>query len=264
MSRWSAERLRIGLAPDRVDLARLRFGLRREPARQHSVACTPKAGEAAWQAALGAMDEALAGFGARGGPVAVVLSNHWVRYLVLPWQHDVTSAAELRQLARLRFEHTFGTAVAHWEIRICDSGYGRPYVACAVDAALIAELRARLAKHGLRLASLQPLLMAAYNDVRRELRGSTALAIVEPGRVCLSLMNQERWLDVSSRRVGDDPAAVVEQELATMDTASMPPRIDVLLVGSGAAWTARADRPARLLGRPGGAGRRSLAMCGVA
>jgi hypothetical protein len=264
VSRWSVERLRIGLAPERVDLARLRVGLRREPVRQHGAACAPRAGEPAWQPALDALDQSLAAFDLRGGSATAVLSNHWVRYAVLAWQPEVTAPAEVRQLARLRFEHTFGAAAAGWEIRICDGGYGRPYVACAVDAALIAELRARLQRHGVRLASLQPLLMAAFNEVRRQLAGSAALVIVEPGRVCLGLTDGERWLDISSRRVGDDPATAVEQELATMDAASVPTRIDVMLVGDGAAWSERTERPARLLGRPAGAGRRSLAMCGVA
>lgn len=262
MSPWSAERIRIGLAPDRVDLARLGFGPRRKAIRQHSVACAATAGEAPWQAALDALDAALAEFASRGGSVTVVLSNHWVRYAVLPWQPEVTSAAEVEQLARLHFDRSFGPAAAGWTIRNCDTGYGAAHVACAVDTALIAELRARLAAHGLRLASLQPLLMAGYNEVRRSLTGNTALAVVEPGRVCLGLLDQDRWIDIASRRAGADPALAIEQELATHGSAA-PPRLDVLLVGEDTPWAERAGLPTRLLGRPDPGSRRSLAMCGA-
>ena len=263
MSRWSAERLRIGLAPERIDLARLRFGLSRNAARQSSASCTPKPGEAPWQAALAALDGALAEFGSRGGSAAVVLSNHWVRYAVLPWQPSVTSAAEVEQLARLHFERCFGAAAAGWTIRTCDRGYGAAHVACAVDSALITALQACLAAHGLRLATLQPLLMAAYNDARREFSGSTAFAVVEAGRVCLGLLQQDRWLAIASRRAGADLSEAIEQELATLDADAVPPRLDVLLVGADTPWSAPAARAVRVLGGPQARGR-SLAMCGAA
>ena len=263
MSRWSAERLRIGLAPEQVDLARLRFGLSRSAARQSSVSCTPKPGEAPWQAALAALDGALAELGSRGGSAAVVLSNHWVRYAVLPWQPSVTSAGEVEQLARLHFERNFGAAAASWTIRTCDRGYGAAHLACAVDTALIAALQACLATHGMRLGTLQPLLMAAYNDARREFSGNTAFAIVEAGRVCLGLLQQDRWLAIASRRAGADLGEAIEQELATLDTDAVPPRLDVLLIGADTPWSAPAARAARVLGGPQARGR-SLAMCGAA
>jgi hypothetical protein len=263
VSRWSAERLRIGLAPERVDLARVRFGLSRETARQSSVSCVPKPGEAPWQAALAALDGALNESGSRGGAAAVVLSNHWVRYAVLPWQPSVTSPAEVEQLARLHFERSFGAAAASWTVRTCDRGYGAAHLACAVDTALITALQACLAAHDVRLGTLQPLLMAAYNDARREFSGSTAFAIVEPGRVCLGLLQQDRWLAVASRRTGADLGEAIEQELATLDTDAVPARLDVLLVGAETSWAAPATRAARLLGGPAARGR-SLAMCGTA
>ena len=263
MSRWSAERLRIGLAPERVDLARLGLLSTRKVTRQSSVVCTPKPGEAPWQAALGALDGALTEFGSHAGSAAVVLSNHWVRYAVLPWQPSVTSAAEVEQLARLHFERCFGAAAAGWTIRTCDRGYGAAHVACAVDSALITALQACLAAHGLRLATLQPLLMAAYNDSRREFSGSTAFAVVEPGRVCLGLLQQDRWLAIASRRAGADLSEAIEQELATLDADAVPPRLDVLLVGADTPWSAPAARAARVLGGPQARGR-SLAMCGAA
>lgn len=263
MSLWSAERLRIGLAPERVDLARLRLLSTQKLTRQSSVSCAPKPGEAPWQAALAALDGALAEWGSRGGSAAVVLSNHWVRYAVLPWQPSVTAAAEVEQLARLHFERNFGAAVSGWTIRSCDRGYGAAHLACAVDTALITALQACLAAHGMRLSTLQPLLMAAYNDARREFSGNTAFVIVETGRVCLSLLHQDRWLAIASRRTGADLGEALEQELATLDADAVPPRLDVLLIGADTPWSAPTARAARVLGGPQASGR-SLALCGAA
>lgn len=261
MSRWSAERLRVGLAPERVELARLAWWPGRPPRRQCSLPCTPKPGEPPWQAALEAIDAPLAEIGRRGEAVAVVLSNHWVRYLVLPWQAELTSTAELDRLARLRFEQTYGAAATGWAVRVGDGGWGAAQVACAVDAALVDALRTRLAAHGLRLASLQPLLMAAFNDTRRELAKDGALAVVEPGRVCVGVRAQRRWVEIASRRAGGDPAGTIEQELATLGAADAASPLDVVLVGEPAGWSAPASRQARLLGRPGAV--RSLALCGA-
>jgi hypothetical protein len=264
VSRWSAERLRIGLAPERVDVARLapRFG--RGAAIEHSVACAPRAGQPPWQAALDALDALLTELGSPKAAVAVVLSNHWARYAVLPWQPELLRPAEIEQLARLRFEQTLGPAAAGWTIRTRDGGYGAAHVACAVDSALIDELRTRLAAHGLRLASVQPLLMAAYNEERRGFNGASAFAIVERGRVCVSLLNRGRWVEITSRRAGDDPAETIEQEMATWDAATVPAQLDVLLVGDDVSWRPRGDRPARLLGAADASGlHRSLAMVGA-
>ncbi len=263
MSRWWPERLRIGLAPDRVDLARLRLGPSRQPVREFGVVCTPKTGEPPWRAALDAMDQSLLQFGRLGGTAAVVLSNHLVRYAVLPWQPELTRSSEIEQLARVRFEQTYGPAAAAWTIRTRDCGWGQAHVACAVDSALVGDLLQRLAAHRLRLASLQPLLMAAYNDQRRALGGSSAFVIVESGRVCLSLLNQQRWHDIACRRAGADAAEVVEQELATLDSEAAELPLDVLLVGPDAAWSDPVQRPLRQLGRADVRARRSLAMCGA-
>ena len=262
MSRWWAERLRIGLAPQRVELARLRWLSGAKAARESSVSCAPQAGEPPWLAALQALEAPLAEAGARGAAVTVVLSNHFVRYLVLPWQPKVLRAAEVEQLARLRFAHRFGATAQDWTIRCSDAGYGAAQLACAVDTALITDLRARLAAHGMRLVSMQPLLMAGYNAVRRELATHSALAIVEAGRVCLGLRERSQWLDVTSRRAGVDLADAIEQELATREPDASPV-LDVLLVGEGAAWPAQGMPRARLLGKSQSGFACSLAMCGA-
>jgi hypothetical protein len=258
-----AERLRIGLAPGRVELVRLGpLGLGRSRAPL-GVDCAAVPGQPPWAGALAALDAALPGAARAGDNAAVVLSNHFVRYLVIGWQAEIGSAHELEDLARLRFEATFGDAARDWTVRCSPSGWGQASIACAVDRALITGLQECLQRHGLRLASLQPLLMAAYNDVQRQLPPSAALTVVEPGRLCLALRRDGDWTEVSSRRAGADAALAVEQELATLSPNEAPEQLDVLLVGAGTHWAGDGERRARLLGAsaPGGC---SLALCGAA
>jgi hypothetical protein len=259
VSRWSAERLRIGLGPDRVDCVRLGPWPRRRVLRRSGAPFTARPPEPAWQPALDVLDESLGAVASRGDAVELRLSNRWVRYGVLPWHAGVTGSAELEQLARLRFEQHHGNAVAGWTIRCCDDGFGRPLLACAIDTALLEALQERLAAHGLRLASLQPLLMAAFNDWRRRLGQSAALALVEADRLCLAAFEHGRWVEVISRRCGADIAATVEQEIATLPLQQAPQQLGVALIGDGAHWPEPAGEPAvQMLGR------RELALCGAA
>lgn len=263
MSRLWAERLRIGLAPARVELVRLGpggHGRRRQPL---AVEVAPAPGQPVWAGALAALEQALPGIARAGDAAAVVLSNHLVRYLVIGWQPEIGTAGELEDLARLRFENTFGEAARDWTVRCSEGGWGKASVACAVDTALVAGLRACLERHELRLASLQPLLMAAYNDLRRALPPSAALTILEPGRLCLALRRAGAWTEVSSRRAPADAVLAVEQELATLGPNEAPEQLDVLLVGAGATWPAGGTRKARLLGASAQGGC-ALALCGTA
>ena len=265
MSRLWAERLRIGLSPGRVDLARFSWGGRRL-LKESSVECERASDKPAWAPALQALDPALAGFASRRDSTAVVLSNTFVRYLVIPWQPDVSGARELAELAALRFRRTFGEHAADWTIRCNAGAYGEAIVACAVETALVTALRERLRAHKLRLTSLQPLLMAAYNDHRKALAPTNAFATIERGRVCLGVMHEGRWSHIVSRRAAADAAGAIGQELAAL--APDAAQLDVLLVGEGAEWTDEALRddaslPSRVLARSGPASR-SLALCGAA
>ena len=259
MSRLWAERLRIGLGADRVDLARYSLGGRRLVA-QASVECERGPEQAPWEAAVETLGAALPAFASRGDSTAVVLSNAFVRYLVIPWQAEISGARELDELAALRFRRTFGEHAADWTIRCSAGGYGEATVACAIDTALVSALRDTLRTCKVRLVSVQPLLMAAYNDVRRELASTSAFATVERGRLCLGVVNRGRWSHIVSRRAANDPAGAIEQELAALASDTLPDALDVVLVGEGAEWPDETPRAARVLGDAG----RPLALCGAA
>jgi hypothetical protein len=258
VSPWSAERLRIGLGAGSVELAlRAPWPLARV-LRSERADFTPRAGEPAWQAALDALAPALEAFGARGHRTAVRLSNRWVRYAVLPWTADVSRTSELEQLARLQFEQRDGDAVAAWTVRLSDGGWGRPFVACAIDTALLDGLRAVLQAHGVQPGSVQPLLMAAYNDCRARLGDSAAFAVVEPDRVCVGVFDGQGWGDIGSRRSGGSAAVALAQELATLAADQAPAALDLLLVGEDTDWHGADDA----LPEPRVLGRRALALCG--
>lgn len=265
MSRLWADQLRVGLAPQRVEMVRIRAGIwSRRIREERSLACAPESGQPPWLAALDTLDAMLVDAGTRAADVLVVLSNHFVRYVVMPWQPEVTGAREQAVAARHRFARIFGEGAQGWEIRYAETAYGKPGIACAIEAELLAGLGERLNRGALRLVAVQPLLMNAYNSLRRDLDPSGALAVIEPGRVCLSLFHESHWQHVVSRRTGGaDPADVIEQELALAAPENSSAHLDILPIGTDARWTKQESRPARL--RACAEDRQCpLALCGVA
>jgi hypothetical protein len=251
VSRWWPERVRLGLGDGHVEV--LRGG-----AAPVVVRFTPTADAQPWTSALDALDEALRQARAQGGAAHVVLSSRWTRYAVLPWHDGVMRRRELEQLARLHFERAFGAMSAQWALRVASGRWGQPQLACAVDGGLVDALTQRLARRGLRLRSMQPLLVAAHNGRRRRLRGQATLLLLEPTRLCLARTDGGGWQHVVVRRGGSEVARVIDQEMALLAGSANAPPLDVLLVGDDVQWPEAPTRPVRRLSR------RSLAACAAA
>ncbi len=200
MSLLSSDRLVVGLAPARVTLTRVKGLIRPRNAGQRSVECEVEAGVPSWNrsvAALAREAEAMRGGRVR---VTVVLSNHFVRYVVVPFNAALSGEGEALAYARFHFTRIYGDAAASWHIRVARSGRGTPCLASAVDQALIDALHACFpAGSRQRLVSVQPWLMPAYNRQR----GKAAwMLLVEPGRACLACAPGGRWVAVQTTRGG--------------------------------------------------------------
>jgi hypothetical protein len=220
-------RVEILLGRDRVAVGRLRRGFRDVPEACHSEPCARMEKRSAWQDAVEALDKVLRAFACRGAAATVILSNAYVRYQVVPWLDQFSAGAERDALARHGFRRTYGDAAEGWAVRVSDEGYGAPAIASAVDRELPDAVTAAADRHGLRLASVQPYLMWAFNRWRPIVaEADFCLALVENGHACLALATGGRWLAVRSAPLAEgDPqsalAALVERELclAALDPA---------------------------------------------
>src|SRR6185295_7823574 len=99
-----------------------------------------------------------------------------------------------------------------------------PRLVSAADKALLDALRAKLAAGGARLASVQPYLMAVFNRLRQRVGNESCwLAIAEPGRLTLALIEHGTWRAIRSRRVDDGwqtaLAQILERESAVLALA---------------------------------------------
>ena len=187
MSLLFPERRLIGLAPAEVTLD------------AKSLACDPASGAESWQGAVATL-RALPIPGRCS--VTVVLSNHFVRYALVPWSGALSSPEEEDAYVRHHFARIHGERAKSWALRWTQSARGAPRLASAIDASLIEALRKIFPAGGkARLASVKPNLVAAYERCRGAIPASGAwLAVTEQHRACVALHGQGRFLAVENAR----------------------------------------------------------------
>lgn len=211
---WRPE-LRVGLCADRLIAVRYARGFSHRIVDKRLITLPAGEASAPWASAVAALDALLAEPANRAAHVTLVLSSRFVRYALLSWTGALRSPAERLAYARHTFATTYGATAAKWRITLCETGPKRPWLACAVDEALIAAL-ARLRKGSrARIASIEPYLMSAFNR-RRYAFGAepTWFVLHEPEHFTIGLITKGAWQAVHTRRSSGDAANALAKFLA--------------------------------------------------
>jgi hypothetical protein len=217
---WRDE-TRIWIAPGEIRISRFNRGVRPTPAGE--VTRRVESSGLQWQPALSAIESLLQDAQWCAKNVQVVISNLWTRYAIVPWAPDVVSGEERGAYARICLSQIYGTVDDTWRVTLSESQTGRASVACAVPEALIGSLRVLLNARGLRLASLQPLLIASYNQwVRRIPDGPAWFVCVEEGALTAARLAIGEWDRVYAARIGQDWSVELLRLQAFARMASSP------------------------------------------
>jgi hypothetical protein len=217
------------LCPDQLQVIRAGRGWRRSAACGFAETFVRDADRPPWQAAVDAFQRFLATTETGTGTLDVVLSNHFVRYLLVPWNAQVASAEEFRNCAAGMFEDIHGEVSLEWDVSVSAERAGAPQLAAAVDRSLLEAIRATVAPTRLRLASVQPYLMAAYNRVARAHTGKDfVFMLLEAGRACILAAQGGKWCHVSTAAAPEAEQALSsllarEMQLADLQGESVPP-----------------------------------------
>jgi hypothetical protein len=169
---------------------------------EHAIIC----GDANdWRAPLGVLDQLLERSQWRGASLRLVLADCWVRYALVPWAAELRSADEQASHARQVMVRLYGNAVTDWEICLSQSPPGKPRVACAMPAELLLAVRELRARRGIKLTSLQPQLLAAYDNWRHRLPASGAWFVtIGEGTLAAARLGRGAWDRIHSLRIGCD------------------------------------------------------------
>lgn len=195
MSRLFPERAAVVLAPAEVSAGGRRL------------ACDAAFGKEPWQGAIAALRSVE---WKEHCKVTVILSSHFVRYVLVPWSNALASEAEEEAYVRHHFARVHGERARSWSLRW--SAQGATRLSSAMDKNLLEEIKGSFPKSGkARLVSVQPYLMAAANRWRRSIPKTGAwLVLAEPARVCVALHAGGRWRAVQSAQ--GDWLALLERE----------------------------------------------------
>jgi hypothetical protein len=183
----------------RISLCAQRLVLRANKSRTSVVPVQVDPNDVEWRAAVGAIPQVLAAH--KNHDVSVVLADEFVRYALIGWNASLKTEEQWMTLARHRLATVHGAAAAEWDIRLTETAPKGPRLACAVDRALVEELSAKFVALNVRLVSVQPFLVAAFNRIRSTVgNGSCWLVVEEPGRLTLALIQRGVWVAIRSRR----------------------------------------------------------------
>lgn len=163
----------------------------------------------AWAVALDTLDHLLADHTRAGAELSVVISGHFSRFCLVPWSEQISSPGELHGFAQLCFEDLYGVPSQPWSLVLSAEPAGHDRVASALPEDLLTRLRTLTRARALRLRSVQPYLMAAFNHFDKSLAGGDFLFVVaEPVRSVLLLAREQRWTSVRSVGSSDSDAAL--------------------------------------------------------
>nr|WP_256352870.1 hypothetical protein [Pseudomonas sp. PDM31] len=163
----------------------------------------------AWTVALDTLDRLLAEHVTTRAELTVVISGHFSRFCLVPWSDQISTPSELLGFAQLCFEDLYGAPTQPWSLVLSAEPAGYDRVASALPQGLLDRLRSLASARGLRLRSVQPYLMAAFNHFDKSFdAGDFLFVVAEPVRSVLLLAREGRWSSVRSVGSSDSDAAL--------------------------------------------------------
>jgi hypothetical protein len=197
------DQVRIALCPDRLIVMHYKAGLRPHIISKQIHKCSES--EWSWQGVLPTLQAVLNKTDFCNADATLILSNHFVRYLLLPWSEVSLTNEEKAALLQDRFQEVYGEVSATWELRLNAGSFGSPSLASGVDQSLLVQAKNIFDSSKLRLISIQPYLMSSANDIRRNFKkGSTWFVVIEEGMFCIALLHDGQWKRIRSRQIEGD------------------------------------------------------------
>jgi hypothetical protein len=143
---------------------------------------------------------------------SVVISDHWAKYAVVPWSPEVSSQEERKAYARLVLDDTYGDIADQWSISLSENRPRTATIVSAISTPLLEEIQTVLAQEKLRVISLQPHLVVAFNAWRDKIPDSAAwFASIDEGLLAALHLTDGHCDRVRSVRLSDDWAVEMKR-----------------------------------------------------
>lgn len=174
---WHNE-LRVVFCPDKVVLLCLGKGFRRKVIFKKILLCTILPGIPIWRPALDVFEQWLDTSNVSRASVTIILSNSFVRYALTPFSAEVASYSEEQALARIMLENIYGDMAKQWHLTVGLGGYGESRLIAAVDAELLDEMAGIIAPTSLKITSVRPYLVSAFNCFYKQVNAEHGIFVL--------------------------------------------------------------------------------------
>jgi len=200
---WRDE-IAIYLAPRKIALARRERGMKPRVGAATEIA-VPGGSIGDVRPAFARLAEVLAEPTWQDAAARVVIADPWARYGIVNWPATRLDGDARLTHARYVLADTFGDGVADWSVTLADTPPGRAAVACAMPGQLRSTLEDTLVAARLKLVSLQPQLIVAFNAWRHRLPPDDAWFVsLDEGSLSAVHLTDGAWDRVHMARLSAD------------------------------------------------------------
>jgi hypothetical protein len=193
--------LRIGLSRTGITLLKTSGLLRRQTSLLANAALSEEA--SAVPERLGAqLHNMLVAANCTKLPTTIILSDDWVRLLMVAPPRNAGSLQDCRAAAEMRFLALYGDSTAGWQLE-ADWDARHAFLACALPRPLLEVLQQTALKNGSTLISIAPQFIAMWNHWHRKLQADAWFGVVQGDMLTLGAIDQQRLCAVRPVAVPD-------------------------------------------------------------
>lgn len=159
-----------------------------------------------WQPSCSSLESLLeAGKYKLNTPITILIGSDLTRFLILPPQQIVMKSHEKAAYAKAAFQEIYGNTATDWEIKYHNNAPDQPAIVAAIDKNLLTTINLIAQKKQLKLNSVKPYVMSAFNASAKHFQQSnTYLAIVESNRLTLIFISSGRYKQLRSHLITDN------------------------------------------------------------
>ena len=211
------DQIQVFFAPGRVDLVRWSRGFKPIQAPKITQLCDEHApGQPLWDAPLQQLEQLLKD--ASGTEMSVTLSNHFVRYITLPPQEEISTPDEVFAYATFRVREIYAERMNDWELSVSAWNPSSGAVCAAITRDLLTQLQELANRHNVKLKQVDPYLSSTFDQWHQSFGNErTCYALIETGRVCIALLADGVWHGIRNQKIlhnlADELLAALDQEI---------------------------------------------------
>jgi hypothetical protein len=198
------DHIQVFIAPERVDLVRVSRSIKRlgrpVQAPRITLSCERDSDQPAWEPPVRKFESLMKE--AANTEITITLSNHFIRYVTLPPQTEITKPSEVDAYAIFCLREIYGERADNWKRSVSAWNPLGGAVCAAIDTNLIEQLEEITKRYRIKLKNIEPYLTSVFDSCKQKLHGPRIyFALVETGRICIALLINGIWQNIRNQRI---------------------------------------------------------------